>query len=50
MPVVHEGLETELAYVENPDEQRHIRALWDEADPVDARNLLPVDHRPERGG
>ena len=34
MPVVHEGLEEELAYVENPDEQRHIRALWDEADPL----------------
>ena len=33
MPVVHEGLESELAHVENPDEQRHIRALWDEADP-----------------
>ena len=33
MPVVHEGLESELVYVENPDEQRHIRALWDEADP-----------------
>ena len=34
MPVFHEGLEEELAYVENPDEQRHIRALWDEADPL----------------
>ena len=34
MPVVHEGLEEELAYVENLDEQRHIRALWDEADPL----------------
>ena len=34
MPVVHEGLESELSYVENPDEQRHIRALWDEADPL----------------
>ena len=34
MPVVNEGLEAELAYVENPDEQRHIRALWDEADPL----------------
>ena len=34
MPVVHEGLETELAYVENMDEQRHIRALWDEAAPM----------------
>ena len=34
MPVVKEGLEAELAYVENPDEQRHIRALWDEADPL----------------
>ena len=34
MPVVNEGLEAELAYIENPDEQRHIRALWDEADPL----------------
>ena len=34
MPVVNEGLEAELANVENPDEQRHIRALWDEADPL----------------
>ena len=34
MPVVNEGLESELSYVENPDEQRHIRALWDEADPL----------------
>ncbi len=34
MPVVHEGLESELVHVENPDEQRHIRALWDEADPM----------------
>ena len=34
MPVVHEGLESELAHVENPGEQRHIRALWDEADPM----------------
>lgn len=34
MPVVNEGLESELAYVENPDEQRHIRALWDEAAPL----------------
>jgi len=34
MPVVNEGLEAELAYVENPDEQGHIRALWDEADPL----------------
>ena len=34
MPVVHEGLESQLANVENPDEQRHIRALWDHADPL----------------
>ena len=34
MPVVHEGLESELGYVEKPDEQRHIRALWDYADPM----------------
>ena len=33
MPVVHEGLESELTNVENPNEQRHIRSLWDEADP-----------------
>ena len=34
MPVVNNGLEAELAYIENADEQRHIRALWDEADPL----------------
>ncbi len=34
MPVVNEGLEAELAYIENPDEQRHIRALWNEAAPL----------------
>ena len=34
MPIVNEGLEAELAYVENPDEQRHIRALWDDAGPL----------------
>ncbi len=34
MPVVNEGLAAELAYVENPDERRHIRALWDKADPL----------------
>ena len=34
MPVVNEGLEQELGYIENPDELRHIRSLWDEADPL----------------
>ena len=34
MPVVNDGLEHELGYIENPDEQRHIRALWDTADPL----------------
>ncbi len=34
MPVVNQGLEAELAYIENLDEQRHIRALWDEAAPL----------------
>ena len=34
MPIVNEGLEAELAYVENLDEQRHIRALWDDAGPL----------------
>ena len=34
MPVVHEGLENELGYIENPYEKQHIRALWDGADPL----------------
>ena len=34
MPVVNQGLEQELGYIENPDEERHIRALWYEADPL----------------
>lgn len=34
MPVVNEGLEAELGYIENLEERRHIRALWDEADPL----------------
>ncbi len=34
MAVVNEGLELELAYVENLDERRHIRGLWDGADPL----------------
>ncbi len=34
MPVVNEGLEKELAYVTKPTEHKHIRAQWDEADPL----------------
>ena len=34
MPVTNEDLESELGYVNNPAEQQHIRALWDEADPL----------------
>ncbi len=34
MPVVHAGLERELGYVTKPFEQNHIRAQWDEADPL----------------
>ena len=34
MPVVNRGLEQELGYIENPDEERHIRVLWDEANPL----------------
>ena len=34
MAVVNEGLELELAYIENLDERRHIRGLWDGADPL----------------
>ena len=33
MPVVNESLEKELAYIANPTEQAHIRALWENADP-----------------
>ena len=33
MPVVNELLEKELAYIANPAEQAHIRALWENADP-----------------
>ena len=34
MPVVNELLERELEYVTNQGEQDHIRALWDDADPL----------------
>ncbi len=34
MPVVNEGLEQELGYVTKPFEQKHIRAQWDDADPL----------------
>ena len=34
MPVVHDGLEHELGYVTRQFEQEHIRAQWDEADPL----------------
>ena len=34
MPVVHDGLEHELGYVTRQFEQEHIRAQWDESDPL----------------
>ena len=34
MPVVHAGLERELSYVTRPVEHNHIRAQWDDADPL----------------
>ena len=34
MPVVNEGLEQELAYVTKPTEHKHIRAQWDDAEPI----------------
>ena len=34
MPVVNDLLEKQLAYVSNPKEQTHIRALWKNADPL----------------
>ena len=34
MPVVNEELEAELVFVTNPQEQQHIRSLWDTADPL----------------
>ena len=49
MPVVHQGLEQQLGYIENPDELRHIRALWDEADPLmqEISHLLIVGNNNE---
>ena len=34
MPVENEELEAQLAFVTNPQEERHIRSLWDTADPL----------------
>ena len=34
MPVENEELEAQLAFVTNPQEQQHIRSLWDTADPL----------------
>lgn len=34
MPVVNEGLEQELGYISKPAELRHIRAMFDNADPL----------------
>ena len=34
MPVENEEIEAQLAFVTNPQEQRHIRSLWDTADPL----------------
>jgi len=34
MPVVNEELEAELAFVTNPQEEQHIRSLWDTAGPL----------------
>ena len=34
MPVVNKDLEKELTYVTNPAEESHIRALWNDADPL----------------
>ena len=34
MPIVNEGLEEQMKYVNNPSEETHIRSLWDEADPL----------------
>ena len=34
MPVENEELEAQLAFVTNPQEEQHIRSLWDTADPL----------------
>ena len=34
MPIVHDGLQQELGYIENSSELRHISAQWDEAEPI----------------
>ena len=47
MPVVHDGLERELGHVTRPTEHRHIRAQWDDADPLMqliSYNLIVGDH------
>ena len=33
MPIVHEGLEKEMVHITKPFEEKHIRELFDEADP-----------------
>ena len=48
MPVIHDGLERELGYVTRPFEQNHIRAQWDNADPLMqdiSYNLIVGNHR-----
>ncbi len=47
MPIVHEGLERELGYVSRQFEQVHIRAQWDDADPLMQKisyELIVGDH------
>ena len=34
MPVENDELEAQLAFVTNPQEEQHIRSLWDAADPL----------------
>tara|TARA_B100000676_G_C18089289_1_gene857992 strand:+ start:935 stop:1684 length:750 start_codon:yes stop_codon:yes gene_type:complete len=34
MPIVNDGLEEQMQYITNPSEEAHIRALWDDADPL----------------
>ena len=41
MPIVHEGLEKEMVHITKPFEQKHIRELFDDADPL----MQEIAHR-----
>ena len=51
MPIVNEGIISELGYVEKPFELNHIKGLFENTDPAEAGDGVRADHRrPARGG